>query len=70
MGAKREPKKTNGAFGPVKPENKPLRNIRGQIQPDFYVVWTLFPGFWGQGVHFWGQKTKNIGGKKIAKEIG
>ena len=32
----------------------------GEIWPDFYVVWTLFPGFWGQGVHFWGQKSKNM----------
>ena len=28
----------------------------GEIWPDFYFVWTLFPGFWGQGNHFWGQK--------------
>ena len=31
-----------------------------EIWPNFYVVCTLFPGFWGQGVHFWGQKSKNI----------
>ena len=31
-----------------------------QIWPDFYVVWTPFQSFWDQGVHFWGQKSKNI----------
>ena len=35
----------------------------GEICPDFYVVWTLSPDFWGQGVHFWGQKSKNIKGE-------
>ena len=35
-------------------------NRIGEIWPDFYIVWTLFPGFWGQGVHFWGQKSKNM----------
>ena len=29
-----------------------------QIWLDLYVVWTLFPGFDGQGVHFWGAKAK------------
>ena len=32
----------------------------GEIWPNFCVVWTLFPGIWGQGVHFWGQKSKNM----------
>ena len=32
----------------------------GEIWPDFYVVWTLFTGFWGQGVHFWSQKSKDM----------
>ena len=36
----------------------------GEIWPDFYVVWTLFPGFWGQGVHFWGQK--NVKRRKLS----
>ena len=31
-----------------------------EIWPDFYVVWTLYPGFCGQGAHFWGQKSKNM----------
>ena len=34
--------------------------IIGQIWPDLYVVWTLYPGFWGQGVHFLSQKSQNM----------
>ena len=40
----------------------------GEILPNLNVVWTLFPGFWGQGVHFWGQKRKNMSLEKIAKK--
>ena len=29
-------------------------------------VWTHFTGFWGQGVHIWGKKTKIWAWKKIA----
>ena len=29
-------------------------NRLGKIWPDFFVVWTIFPGFWFQGVYFCG----------------
>ena len=35
-------------------------NRKRKIWPDFYVVWTLSPGCWCQGVHIWGQKSKNM----------
>ena len=37
-----------------------------EIWPDFYVVWTISPGSWGQGVHFSGQKRKKMSLKRIA----
>ena len=40
-------------------------NRIGEIWPNFYVVWTLSPGFWGQGVHFWVKKLD----KKFPDEI-
>ena len=51
---------TNYAFGAAKPVTKP---------PETELVkFGLFPGFWGQGDHFWGQKSKNVSLEKIAPQ--
>ena len=49
-----------GAFGTTKPVFQTSENRIGQILPAFFVAWTHFTGFWSQGVHIWGQKTKNM----------
>ena len=38
------------------------------IRPNFYVVWTLFTGFCGQGVHFWGKNKRKAQKIKIHKK--
>ena len=51
---------TNWAFGAAKPVTKPLETE--------LVKFGLFPDFWGQGDHFWGQKSKNVSLEKIAPQ--
>ena len=37
-----------------------LHFFTGWNWPSTLILYVVFPGFWGQGVNFWGQKNKNM----------
>ena len=41
-----------------------LHFFTGWNWPSTLILYVVFPGFWGQGVNFWGQKNKNMSLKK------
>ena len=56
----------------LQPVSRPVEQIIGFFPKDLKRCkkqCKLFPGFWGQVAHFWGQKSKNLSlEKKLPKD--